>query len=372
MYRKRYWELDGLDEGHGSWGQVGTEMSCKTWLSGGRLVVNKKTWFAHMFRTQGGDFGFPYSIRGRDVEKARKHSRSLWLDNKWPKAKYPLSWLIQRFWPVPTWEKPSENIKYFPSKIEPVPSDLPVKLESTNGSRGLVYYTDSSASERILLACRNSLSRCMAIHKFPIVAVSQVPINFGTNIVMPELFRSVLSLYKQVLRGLQECPSDIIFLIEHDLIYHPCHFEFIPPRKDRFYYNRNRWAVCADTGKAVFYQSNEVSLLCAYKELLIAHYTRAVEEVSKTGHQSAWGFSPPRGVPSELRVGRYDTWMSKIPIVDIRHSGAYTRRRMNKSEFRSERSCRDWQESDGVPWWGKTLGRFEEWLRETWNIDYSK
>jgi hypothetical protein len=120
----------------------------------------------------------------------------------------------------------------------------------------------------------------------------------------------------------------------------------------------------------VFYQSNEVSLLCAYRELLLTHYERAVEAVSKEGHKSAWGFSPPRGLPEDRRVGRYDTWMSSMPIVDIRHSGAYTRRRMNKSEFRSERSCRDWQESDGVPGWGKTLGRFEEWLRETWQLKY--
>ena len=46
LERERYWELDGLDEDHGSWGQMGTEIACKSWLSGGRLVTNKKTWFA--------------------------------------------------------------------------------------------------------------------------------------------------------------------------------------------------------------------------------------------------------------------------------------------------------------------------------------
>lgn len=60
VHRERYWEVDGLDEAHGSWGQMGTEIACKAWLSGGKLVVNKKTWFAHMFRTQGGDFSFPH------------------------------------------------------------------------------------------------------------------------------------------------------------------------------------------------------------------------------------------------------------------------------------------------------------------------
>jgi glycosyltransferase involved in cell wall biosynthesis len=99
--RKKYFELDICDERHGSWGQQGTEVACKTWLSGGRVIVSKKTWYAHLFRTQGGDFGFPYPNPG--IERARKYSRDLWLNNKWDKAKYPLDWLIQKFAPVPEW-----------------------------------------------------------------------------------------------------------------------------------------------------------------------------------------------------------------------------------------------------------------------------
>ena len=102
MRRKRYWELDGSDEKHGSWGQMGTEMACKAWLSGGRHVVNKKTWFAHMFRTQQG-FGFPYRMEGGAVEKAREHSRKMWRGKLWPRAVHPLSWLVEKFWMVPGW-----------------------------------------------------------------------------------------------------------------------------------------------------------------------------------------------------------------------------------------------------------------------------
>jgi len=104
MCRERYWALGGLDEEHGSWGQMGTEISCKTWLSGGRQVVNKNTWFAHMFRTQGGDFGFPYKISNSDIAKSREHSRNLWINNTWGGAVLPLSWLVKKFAPVPTWE----------------------------------------------------------------------------------------------------------------------------------------------------------------------------------------------------------------------------------------------------------------------------
>jgi len=103
MSRDRYWELDGLDEAHGSWGQCGTEVACKSWLSGGKLLTCKKTWFAHMFRTRNKGFGFPYRITGRDQEKARQYSYDLWTNNKWPKQVHDLSWLVEKFKPVPGW-----------------------------------------------------------------------------------------------------------------------------------------------------------------------------------------------------------------------------------------------------------------------------
>ena len=104
QHKDRFFELGGLDEKHGSWGQVGCEVACKAWLSGGRLVVNKKTWFAHVFRTTG-EYSFPYHMRGSQQEKARKYSRDLWLSNKWPMQKRKFEWLIDKFAPVPGWEK---------------------------------------------------------------------------------------------------------------------------------------------------------------------------------------------------------------------------------------------------------------------------
>lgn len=103
MERSRFFALDGLDERHGSWGQFGTEISCKSWLSGGRQIVNRKTWFAHLFRTQGGDMGFPYPITGEQQQKAREYSNDLWKNNKWPKQVHKLDWLVEKFAPVPTW-----------------------------------------------------------------------------------------------------------------------------------------------------------------------------------------------------------------------------------------------------------------------------
>jgi hypothetical protein len=111
LSRERYFALDICDEKHGSWGQQGTEVACKTWLSGGRVIVDKRTWFAHLFRTQGGDFGFPYKQDDKQVQRAREYSRDLWLNDKWDKAIHPLSWLIEKFSPVPDWSVSNESLK---------------------------------------------------------------------------------------------------------------------------------------------------------------------------------------------------------------------------------------------------------------------
>lgn len=103
LTREKYWELNICDEAFGSWGSQGIEVAVKTWLSGGKVMVNQKTWYAHMFRTQGGDFGFPYENPGKKVEAAKSFARDLFFNNKWDKQIKPLSWLVEKFWPVYGW-----------------------------------------------------------------------------------------------------------------------------------------------------------------------------------------------------------------------------------------------------------------------------
>ena len=119
MELDRFWELEGMDTGHGQWGQMGVELACKAWLSGGRQVVNKKTWFSHYFRGGGGP-GFPWPHDNKSQDWARDYSIGLWSNDKWPKQKRPLSWLVEKFncqvapLTLPTWngeEMVSEKMK---------------------------------------------------------------------------------------------------------------------------------------------------------------------------------------------------------------------------------------------------------------------
>ncbi len=358
MHRERYWELEGLDEKHGSWGQMGTEIACKSWLSGGRHVVNRRTWFAHMFRTQKG-FKFPYPLSSKQVNHARRYSNDIWKNNKWPKQTCKLQWLIDKFKP-PGWE----NTFSSDEKVEKLPFGLTeavglIPNPNRELTRGIVYYTDNSCSERILQVCRGRISKiCKG---WGIVSVSQYPINFGKNFVLP-LNRSVLSLYQQVVKGLQESDDDIIFLCEHDVLYSPEHFDVIPPDENTFYYDHNRWCVEEKNGKAVTYLSDCPSFMCAHKDLLLRHYTKCMEFIDKNGWHSKYGYSPPKGLPKEQRIGKVEHYMSPVPSIDIRCKTSWTSHKMKQKDFRTP--PKEWKESDRVPGWGITKDRFEDFLRE--------
>lgn len=123
QHRERFLELGGLDEKHGSWGQVGVEVGCKAWLSGGRHIVNRKTWFAHMFRTTK-EFTFPYKVKTKQQDEARRYSRDLWLNNKWSLAKRPFEWLLEKFQPIPTWEPVKAEKKPLLSVIIPARNEM--------------------------------------------------------------------------------------------------------------------------------------------------------------------------------------------------------------------------------------------------------
>lgn len=102
LTKEKWFELDICSESFNSWGQQGVEVACKTWLSGGRVLVNRTTWYAHLFRTQGGDFGFPYDHPQSKIDENRELSKELFRDNKWEKAVLPFEWLIAKFNP-PEW-----------------------------------------------------------------------------------------------------------------------------------------------------------------------------------------------------------------------------------------------------------------------------
>ena len=136
-------------------------------------------------------------------------------------------------------------------------------------------------------------------------------------------------MFKQQLAGLEASKAEIVFFCEHDLLYHPSHFDFTPPKKDVFYYNTNVWKLRSTDGHAIRVDGcKQVSGLCAYRDFLIKHYRKRIELVEKNGYSSKMGYEPGTHTRKE-RVDDYraESWQSKVSNVDIRHGSNLSRSR---------------------------------------------
>jgi len=103
--KKEHWEKLGTmdDVNYGPFANEAQEIGLRTWLSGGRVVVNKKTWYAHWHKDRSG-YNFTNEQQrafNESVAKGRAYSSDFWLNNKWDKRIHDYSWLLDKFSPLP-------------------------------------------------------------------------------------------------------------------------------------------------------------------------------------------------------------------------------------------------------------------------------
>jgi glycosyltransferase involved in cell wall biosynthesis len=98
MSKDYYHKLELEDEeNYGTFSHEFQEIGLKCWLSGGKVMSNKKTWYAHLHKGRG------YSLGSTVINKGTMYTNR-WLTNSaWDKQTLPFSWLIEHFWPVPGW-----------------------------------------------------------------------------------------------------------------------------------------------------------------------------------------------------------------------------------------------------------------------------
>jgi len=98
--------LDDSLETYGTFAHEQQEIGLKYWLGGGAIKINKKTWYAHLFKK-----GRHYSSRkfSRKHKKDKYHisgntwGTKHWMNNEEPNMVHSFSWYINKFWPIPTW-----------------------------------------------------------------------------------------------------------------------------------------------------------------------------------------------------------------------------------------------------------------------------
>jgi hypothetical protein len=94
--------LGGLSEvGYGQFSQEAQEIGFKTWLGGGAVKVNKKTWYAHLHK--GNRYGRFYSMPSGTAE-ASNWSAEHWLNDREPGMIHDFAWFIDEKFPgMPSW-----------------------------------------------------------------------------------------------------------------------------------------------------------------------------------------------------------------------------------------------------------------------------
>lgn len=116
MKRAYYYELELMDEkNYGEFGKEMQEIGLKAWLSGGRMVRNRNTWYAHWHKTRADGRG--YSLSKGEFKKASDFTRQWFLGSfseynwqVWHKQTLDFQLLIKKFWPIPGWPEDWENV----------------------------------------------------------------------------------------------------------------------------------------------------------------------------------------------------------------------------------------------------------------------
>lgn len=106
---RKWWDYIGPfeTEKYGAFTHESQEIGFKTQLIGGHHVVNKKTWYAHFHKgARGHGYGFS-NIQWQEHKAGHRKGREFcidyWIGNMWERRIHDFEWLVDKFWPVPTW-----------------------------------------------------------------------------------------------------------------------------------------------------------------------------------------------------------------------------------------------------------------------------
>ena len=110
MHKKYFFNIGCMDEINYNIHQEASEMGFKVWLSGGRVIRNKKTWYAHLHK--GKQHGRGFFLSKRQMIWSEVYSTDFWMNNRWEKQTRPIKWLIDKFWPLEGWPEDWDDPKW--------------------------------------------------------------------------------------------------------------------------------------------------------------------------------------------------------------------------------------------------------------------
>ena len=204
--------------------------------------------------------------------------------------------------------------------------------------KSIVYYTTNKLNEVIADLARDSILSS----GLPIISCSLEPLNFGKNIVL-DLKPSPATMFKQILAAL-DVSEDYVFLCEHDVIYHPSHFDLVPA-EDKFYFNTNVWKWKWGTELCVWTDDlQQLSGMSGSRELLKKFFGERLRKAENgfDGH-----YEPKENTKN---------YMSVEPNIDIRHDKNTTRSKWAPEDFRNKKYAKGFKQANIKDIWKKPSG----------------
>lgn len=163
--------------------------------------------------------------------------------------------------------------------------------------------------------------------------------------------RSYKQMVTQIIDCLKRNPAKYVFFCEHDVIYDSTHFEFTPEKDNIFYYNSNVWRWDYPNDRYFTYDRLlSLSALCVNREFALDHFKRRLKAIPKGDVLCRkMGYEP--GTKKKKRGGfsddDFETWQSRRPLIDIRHSTTFSPRKVNLSDFKHQPT--GWKETNERP-----------------------
>lgn len=97
-------ELGGMSSYHPySHAQEPPDLGLRIWLGpwDGKVMINKKTWYAHMHKGSQRPVG--WLISGELTRDTYDYSARYWMNNKWEQQVHDMDWFLEKFMPMPSW-----------------------------------------------------------------------------------------------------------------------------------------------------------------------------------------------------------------------------------------------------------------------------
>lgn len=120
-------------------------------------------------------------------------------------------------------------------------------MKVTKNDLTILYYTSNQLEKKNPYFVENTKKQLIeAAGDLPIITISQQPTIIGdncTNIVLGDIGRSHLNIYKQMLIGAKEAKTPFVATSEDDIMYSYQHYHSELPKERVFLYDMSKWSI---------------------------------------------------------------------------------------------------------------------------------